>query len=446
MTLVDNLNSFIWGLLVDWILFLGIYLTLGLDFISLRLVPSAFVMWWQAVRHPPEGEGECGPFLNSMAALGGMIGMGNVTGVTAALIAGGPGVLVWIWIGSLVGFATKFAETFLATRYRSHNAKGEVVGGPMYYLSQGLPRSLRWLGRVFALFGALAVLGVGNGLQSEQIASLLNRDLAVPPLATGVVMAALTWWVIQGGLRRIGLWSAWLIPLSCLFYLVLCLVLVLPNIERLPGVLGAILGEGFKLKAMAGGTLGLTISKGIRLGVLSNEAGLGTSPIILSAGRPGDPFYQGCISMLLSLADVVVCTATALVVLCCGLPLEGSDPVTLLDQAFATVLGGASWLAILAVVPFAFTTFTAFGYYGERCLEFLLGVRSQQPFRLIWIAVVALASVSRHADIWEVTEVLNSMVALPNIIGILLLSGLLVRQTREQFARIQATHSLNPSP
>jgi AGCS family alanine or glycine:cation symporter len=150
--------------------------------------------------------------------------------------------------------------------------------------------------------------------------------------------------------------------------------------------------------------------------------------------------------MLLSLADVVVCTATALVVLGCGLPLEGSDPVTLLNQAFATGLGGASWLVMLAVVPFAFTTFTAFGYYGERCLEFLLGVRSQQPFRLVWIAVLALASVSRHADIWEVTEVLNSMVALPNIFGILLLSGLLVRQTREQFARIKATHSLNPSP
>jgi len=445
MSLVENLNSFIWGLLVDWILFLGIYLTLGLDFISLRLVPSACVMWWRAVRQPSTGEGECGPFLNSMAALGGMIGMGNVTGVAAALIAGGPGVLVWIWIGSLVGFATKFAETFLATSYRSHNAKGEVVGGPMYYLSQGLPRSLRWLGTMFALFGTLAVLGVGNGLQSEQIASLMKEQLAVPPLVTGLVGAALTWWVIQGGLRRIGLWSAWLMPLSCLFYLAICLMLVLPHLDRLPSVLGQILGQGFNFKAIAGGTLGLTISRGIRLGVLSNEAGMGTTPIILSAGRPPDPFYQGCVSMLMSLSDVIVCTATALVVLCCGISLEGADPVTLMTQAFAEGLGGASWLLLLAAVPFAFTTFTAFGYYGERCLEFLLGVRAQQPFRLVWIAVLAMASVSRHADIWMVTEVLNSLVALPNILGILLLSGLLVRQTREQFTRIKATHSLTPS-
>lgn len=444
MSLVENLNSFIWGLLVDWILFLGIYLTLGLDFISLRLVPNAFVMWWQAVRQPADGEGECGPFLNSMAALGGMIGMGNVTGVTAALIAGGPGVLVWIWIGSLVGFATKFAETYLATTYRSHNSKGEVVGGPMYYLSRGLPRSLRWLGTVFALFGTLAVLGVGNGLQSEQIASLLNTNLALPPLLTGGVMAALTWWVIQGGLRRIGLWSAWLMPLSGLFYMVLCALLVLPHLDRLPGVLGQILGQGFNFKAIAGGTLGLIISKGTRLGVLSNEAGMGTSPIILAAGRPGDPFYQGCISMLLSLSDVVVCTATALAILCCGRPLQG-DPVTLLNQAFTDSLGGASWLLLVAVVPFAFTTFTAFGYYGERCLEFLLGVRAQQPFRLVWIAVLALAAVSKHADIWEITEVLNSLVALPNILGILLLSGLLVRQTREHFGRMHAPDSLTPS-
>ena len=446
MSLVENLNSFIWGLLVDWILFLGIYLTLGLDFISLRLVPRAFVMWWQAVRQPAEGEGECGPFLNSMAALGGMIGMGNVTGVTTALIAGGPGVLVWIWIGSLVGFATKFAETFLATTYRSHNAKGQVVGGPMYYLSQGLPRSLRWMGGMFALFGTLAMLGVGNGLQSEQIASLIHEDLAVPPLATGVVMAALTWWVLQGGLRRIGLWSAWLIPLSCIFYLLLCLLLVLPHFDSLPSMLSQILGQGFNLKAIAGGTLGLTISRGIRLGVLSNEAGMGTTPIILAAGRPPDPFYQGCISMLLSLSDVIVCTATALVVLSCGISLENTNPVTLLDKAFADGLGGASWLLLLAAVPFAFTTFTAFGYYGERCLEFLLGVRVQQPFRLVWIAVLALASVSSRNDIWMVTEVLNSLVALPNIIGILLLSGLLMRQTRERFAQIQSTDSLTPSP
>lgn len=446
MPLVENLNSFLWGLLVDWILFLGIYLTLGMNFISLRLVPSAFVMWWQTVRRPPEGEGECGPFLNSMAALGGMIGMGNVTGVATALTMGGPGVLVWIWIGSLVGFATKFAETFLATTYRSHNARGEVVGGPMYYLSQGLPRSLRWLGTMFALFGCLAVLGVGNGLQSEQVASLLNRNLSVPPLATGLVMAALTWWVIQGGLRRIGLWSAWLIPLSCLLYLLLCLMLVLPRLDVLPEVLGQIFGQGFKLKAIAGGTLGLTISRGIRLGVLSNEAGLGTSPIILSAGRPGDPIYQACISMLLSLSDVVVCTATALVMLCSGIPLTGGDPVVMLNQAFTTGLGGGSWLLMLAVVPFAFTTFTAFGYYGERCLEFLLGVRAQQPFRLVWIAVLALASVGSHADIWEFTEVLNSMVALPNIIGILLLSSLLMRQTRERYSQFKAPDILPKAP
>ena len=430
MNLVEGIHEFIWGLLVDWILFVGVYLTLGLDFIPLRLVPHALRLWWAAVRQPPEGEGETGPFLNSMAALGGMIGMGNVTGVAAALVVGGPGVLIWVWIGSLVGFATKFAETLLSTEYRTQQPSGHWSGGPMYYLGQAMPAQLRWFGPLFAVAGAVAMFGVGNTLQSQQLAAVLQEGLAVPPLLTGVVMAGLTYLVIIGGLRRIGLSSAWLITLSVCLYVLGCLAMVIPHLDELPTVLATILQQGLSLRAIASGTILVAISNGIRLGVLSNEAGMGTSPIILSVGRPGNPFYQACISMLLSLADVVVCTATGFVVLLSGSYLRNQSPVEVVKQAFDWGFPGSHWLLVVAAIPFTFTTFTAFAYYGERCLEYLCGERSNQIYRLLWVALIVIGAVIDLDIIWKSTEVLNALVALPNIIGIVVLSTKIFEQTR----------------
>lgn len=430
MNLVEGIHDFIWGLLVDWILFVGVYLTLGLDFIPLRLVPHALRLWWCAVRQPPQGEGETGPFLNSMAALGGMIGMGNVTGVATALVVGGPGVLIWVWIGSLVGFATKFAETLLSTEYRTQLPSGHWAGGPMYYLSGAMPTQLRWFGPLFAVAGTIAVFGVGNTLQSQQLAAVLQDSLAAPPLLTGVVMATLTYLVITGGLRRIGRSSSWLITLSVCFYVLGCLVMVIPHLGELPAVLATIVEQGLSLRAIASGTILVAISSGIRLGVLSNEAGMGTSPIILSVGKPGNPFYQACISMLLSLADVVVCTATALVVLLSGSYLRIQSPVEVIKQAFDWGVPGSQWLLVVAAIPFTFTTLTAFAYYGERCLEYLIGWRSNQIYRLLWVSLIVIGSVVNLDIIWKSTEVLNALVALPNIIGIVVLSNKIFQQTR----------------
>lgn len=433
MLFFDGGNLLIWGLLVDWVLLVGVYLSLGLDFLPVRLLPQALQLWWRSLQAPPASEaGEASPWQTSMAALGGLMGLGNITGMAVALTAGGPGALVWVWLAAVVGLATKFCETLLSAQWRQRLPSGHWLGGPMLALRQALPPPLRSLGTLYALAGVAMMLGPANALQSQQLAQILQQGLQIPPLATGLAIAALTYGVIVGGLPRIGRCSGWLLPLSCGIYAGACLLVILSHAAALPAVVAEILEQGLSPRAITAGTLAASLSTGIRFAVLDSEAGMGTTATLLACGQPAHPFQQACIAMVLTVIDVLIGTGTALVILLSGSHRLHSSPIAVVNQAFAWGLGDSHGLLLLLLVAvaFAFTTITAYAYFGERCLDALTGGKGQQPYRLIWIAVVVLGSVGPLDAIWRSSDLLDALITLPNLVGLVVLSNRIFADTR----------------
>jgi len=307
----------------------------------------------------------------------------------------------------------------------------------MYVIRNGLGRGWGWLAVLFALFGTLAGFGIGNGVQAHELAKALNVSLGIPPLLTGVVMAAITFVVIIGGIERIGRVASAVVPFMAIVYVGGSLTILLAHITALPAALALIVQDAFSGQAVAGGAIGVMIQKGIARGVFSNEAGLGTAPIAQAAAKPGDPVLQGSVAMLGTFIDtIIVCTMTALVIVVSGAwqPMVGSDPLTgveLTIAAFDWGLPGGAWLVTFGTVFFTATTILGWGYYSERCLEFLAGVRPLKAFRLVWVAVVVLGSVASFDLIWTIADILNALMAVPNLISLLLLSATVFRLTRD---------------
>ncbi|QVL54123.1 MAG: sodium:alanine symporter family protein [Cyanobium sp. M30B3] len=443
---LDALNNVVWGPITLWLIGLtGLYLMVGLGFMPLRRIGFGFRQALGSIRSS-KGEGDVSAFAGLTTALAATIGTGNVAGVAGAIATGGPGAVFWMWLIAFVGLATKYAESVLAVHYREMDDMGEHVGGPMYFIRNGLGPGWGWLATLFALFGTLAGFGIGNGVQAHEMALALKTSLGVPELLTGVVMAGITFLVLIGGIERIGKVTEVVVPFMAIVYVAGALVILLAHLGEIPAALGVIFNDAFTGQAVAGGALGTVIQKGISRGVFSNEAGLGTAPIAQAAAKPGDPVLQGTVAMLGTFIDtIIVCTMTALVIVISGLYTGEARGVALTMAAFDKGLPGAAWLVTFGTVFFTGTTILGWGYYSERCLEFLAGTRAIQPFRLVWVAVVVIGAVATGGVIWTVADILNGLMAIPNLIGLLLLSGTVFRLTREySFKEEQQPEALPP--
>lgn len=443
MELVAAINGFSWGLLVDWVCFAAVFLTLGLGFAPWRLIPYGIRALWHSLRHPRAGatapgtsqpDGELSSWRALMVVLGGTVGVGNLTGTALALSLGGPGSLAWMWLISLLGMTIKFAETALAVRFRRRQADGTLLAGPMVTIQRGLSRRWRWLAGIYATLTVLAGFGSANSVQVQQLANAMARETGSPRLLTGLVVALLIAAVISGGLQRIGRVSAVLVPAMVLGYGGAVTVLLLNHGPELALALGTIAGAAFQPAALLSGGLGATVATAVRLTVFSTGTGKGNLTVVQGVAWPGDPLRQGSIGMLSNLIDSLLCSATGLLVVASGAHQQQGRAFEVLSNAIRWANPGALWIADLAVVLFSFTTILSFSILGERCLLFLLGERWRLPYRISWCgAIVAFAPLDARS-FWQLAEMLDALMVLPNLLSLLLLSPLLFPWIRGSLA------------
>ncbi|MEJ2060566.1 MAG: sodium:alanine symporter family protein [Gammaproteobacteria bacterium] len=434
--LLSQTSDFLWGkLLLILLLGCGVYLTIGLRAMPWRRIRIGFLLLWRG-RHA-KGEGDITPFQALMTALSATVGTGNIAGVATAIFIGGPGAVFWMWITALFGMATKYSEALLAVKYRETDEIGNHVGGPMYYIKNGMGHRWRWLGFLFALFGALAAFGIGNTVQANSVADAVNSTFHVPHMVTGLVIAAIAAMVILGGIRRIAQVADKLVPFMALVYVAGALIIILANLQAVPEAIRLILSDAFTGTAAGGGFAGATVMVAIRMGVargiFSNEAGLGSAPIAHAAASTDDPIRQGTIGMLGTFIDtIVICTMTALVIVITGAWTGGENGAALSATAFNQGLPGfGEFIVSIGLILFAFTTLLGWSYYGERCAEYLLGVRVILPYRILWILAIPVGAVLKLNFVWLLADVLNALMALPNLIALLALSPVVFRMTRE---------------
>jgi AGCS family alanine or glycine:cation symporter len=436
--LLDTINSIVWGpAMLVLILGTGLYLHARLAMMPVRRIGNGFRMIWRG-RACDAALGDVSPYSALMTCLSATIGVGNIVGVATAIALGGPGALFWMWMTALVGMATKYSEVVLAVHFRERDADGRWVGGPMYAIRKGLGRRWAWLGTLFAIFGGLAGFGIGNMVQSNSIASALQSSFGVAPVVTGVVLAILTGIVVLGGIKRIAAVASWLVPFMAVAYVVVSLFVLVAHAGAIPSALGTIVASAFSPTAATGGFAGAALIAGIRYGVargiFSNEAGLGTAGIAQAAGSTASPVRSGLIGMMSTFIDtIVVCTMTGLVIVVTGAWTSGSNGAPLTQLAFDSALPGmGSTIVSIALTVFAVTTIFGWAYYGERCWQFLVGPRSILPYRAVWTVAVFFGAVTQLNVAWTLADILNALMAVPNLISLLALSPLVVRLTREQ--------------
>jgi len=432
------LNGIVWGVpMLILILGVGLYLTVGLRARSILRVPLSLAFLWRG--RVSEGKGEITPFNALMTELSATIGTGNIAGVATAIFLGGPGAIFWMWMTALVGMATKYAEAVLAVRYREQDSRGEWVGGPMYYIRNGLGAKWNWLAVTFALFASIAGFGIGNMVQANSVAHALNNSLAIPEWVTGAVLFLLVGAVLLGGIQRIAAVAGKLVPFMAISYIAAGLLVLILNIGAIPAALGLIFTHAFTPAAATGGFAGAAVwaalQFGVARGVFSNEAGLGSAPIAHAAAQTKGPVSQGLIAMLAPFIDtILVCTFTALVILTSGDWTSGQTGAALTSTAFeATLPGVGHHIVAFALSLFAFTTLLGWSYYSERSLEYLFGVRIIRPFRVVWCIAVFVGATVELAFVWLLADTLNALMAIPNLIALALLSPVVFALSREFF-------------
>ena len=464
--LVSYLNGIAWG---PWMLALlvgtGIYLTVRVGFIQFG--KFGYVMKntiGKVFSKQSAGKGEVTPLQAVTTALAATVGTGNIAGVTGAIALGGPGAVFWMWVSALFGMVTKYAEVVLAIRYRERNEKGDWVGGPMYYIKNGLGDGWKWLGVCFSLLGALAAFGIGNMTQVNTIASSINSAIdafggnsaarmivfmgqAVPlsSLVIGAVVAAIVALVLFGGIKRIGAVAEKLVPVMAAVFILCGLSVVVSNLGSVGKVFVMIFKGAFNAEAALGGAFGITImttiQKGVGRGVFSNEAGLGSAPMAHAASSETDPVKQGLYGIFEVFMDtIVICTLTALTVLCA---VEGGVPIVwgesagteLVGAAFATVFGAKAGSLIVAasISLFALTTLLSWSLYGARCCEFLLGTKAVGAYQVLFVMVAVIGAMLKLELVWNIADTLNGFMAVPNLIALLGLSGVVIKLTKEHF-------------
>ena len=432
--ILNQASSWLWGpVMLVCLLGVGVFLTLELRLFPWRKTPQAFISLCKSSETTRQGN--ITPFQALMTALSATIGTGNIAGVATAIVLGGPGAVFWMWVTALFGMATKYAEAVLAVKYREVDKLGNFVGGPMYYIKNGLDKRWHWLGLLFALFGTLASFGIGNMVQANSVADALDLMFQIPDWLTGSVLMIITAAVIFGGINRIAEVAAKLVPFMATVYIAGAMTIILTHIEQVLPALSLIVSNAFTGTAAAGGFAGATIWAAIRFGVargvFSNEAGLGSAPIAHAAAKTDDPVQQGMIAMLGTFIDtLLVCTMTALVIVISGVWQGGENGAALSTLAFNTSLPGwGGYIVTFGLVVFAFTTILGWSYYGERCAEFLFGVKVILPYRLLWVIAIPAGAMGKLGLVWLLADVMNAMMAIPNLIALVLLSPVLFSLT-----------------
>ena len=436
--IVDMVNGFVWGpVMLTLLLGTGIYLTIGLKGMTISHIPYAFRQLFKG--RESSGEGEITPFNALMTSLSSTIGMGNIAGVATAIGLGGPGALFWMWCAAFVGMATKYAEAVLAVNYRETDELGRKVGGPMYYIKNGLGGNWKWLGMAFALFGSLAGFGLANTVQSNAVSQVLETNFAVPTVVSGLVMAVLVGTVLLGGIKRIAVVAGKLVPFMALLYISATLLILITHATDIPAAVVLVVDSAFNGAAATGGfagaTLMLALRMGIARGIFSNEAGLGSAPIAHAAAETNSPVRQGTIAMLGTFIDtLVICTMTGLVLIVTGVWSGEPQGAAMTLAAFTSALPFGDLLLSICVALFAFTTMLGWSYYGERCAEFLLGPRVIIPFRVLWVIGIFVGTQMSLELVWKMTDALNGLMAITNLIALIFLSPVVFKLTQEYFA------------
>jgi len=435
--IIDTINGAVWGpVMLILLLGTGIYLTIGLKGMSITHIPYAFRQLFKGRKG--SGEGEISPFNALMTALSSTVGTGNIAGVATAIGIGGPGALFWMWCTALVGLATKYSEAVLAVNFRETDELGKKVGGPMYYIKNGLGKKWRWLGVAFAIFGSLAGFGLANTVQSNAVSQVLESNFHVPTLYSGILMAVLVGIVLLGGIKRIAVVAGKLVPFMAITYFLATLCILLLNASELPAAIVFIVDSAFNGAAATGGFAGATIMLALRMGVargiFSNESGLGSAPIAHAAAETNSPVRQGTIAMLGTFIDtLIICTMTGLVLVVTGVWNGEPQGAAMTLSAFKAELPYGDIILSVCIVLFAFTTMLGWSYYGERCAEFLLGPKVIVPFRVLWVIGVFLGTQMSLELVWKMSDALNGMMAIPNLIALVLLAPVVFKLTREYF-------------
>ena len=454
-------DDLVWGVpLIVLILAVGIFLTIRLHGLQIRYLPKALKYM---VKNEEGGKGEVTSFGALCTALSATVGTGNIVGVATAIVAGGPGALFWMWIAALFGMATKFAEGVLAIKYRVIEPDGHVLGGPFYYIENGMGVKWRWLAKIFAFFGAgVGLLGIGTFTQVNGIASaannffdpnnqwtvnLLGMDYSWSVVITGTIVTIFVGLVVIGGLKRIANVSQIIVPFMMVVYVICCVIILVTNAGLIPAAITEIVASAFGLRAVTGGALGavlIAMQKGIARGIFSNEAGLGSAPIAAAAAKTNEPVRQGLVSMTGTFLDtIVVCTMTGLAIVLTGSWNIGLEGVAVTTNAFQAGLPFApavsSFMLMICLVFFAFTTILGWNYYGERCLEYLSNgnIKAVLTYRYLYILAVFIGPFMTVSAVWTIADIFNGLMALPNLIALIALSGVVVAETRTYVTKLK---------
>ncbi|HEM5184137.1 TPA: sodium:alanine symporter family protein [Streptococcus suis] len=441
LELFKAINNLVWGPpLLLLLVGTGVYFTLRLGVFQIGKLPTAFRLIFSSDQ---SGQGDVSSFAALCTALAATVGTGNIVGVATAITTGGPGALFWMWVAAFFGMATKYAEGFLAIKYRTKDADGHAAGGPMHYITLGMGQKWKPLAVFFAVSGVLvALLGMGTFSQVNSIASSMSSSFGLAPQLVSIVTAISIAFFIFGGIEKISDVSTKIVPFMAILYILASLIVLVVHWNELLPTLGLVLKSAFTPAAAVGGFAGATvqqaIQRGIARGVFSNESGLGSAPIAAAAAKSDNPVEQGLISMTGTFIDtLIICTLTGLTILVTGQwSVEGLEGAPLTQAAFATVFGNTGSIALtISLVLFAFTTILGWSYYGERCIEFLFGTKSILPYRLVFVAMVALGGFLKLDLIWTIADIVNGLMALPNLIALLALSPVIIKETRQYFAK-----------
>ncbi|WP_320006361.1 alanine/glycine:cation symporter family protein [Maridesulfovibrio sp.] len=437
--LVGKIGAFAWGppmlvLLVGT----GIWLTFSLRGLQFRKLWYALYLALIKRKEATDEPGDITHFQALMTALSATVGTGNIAGVATAIAVGGPGALFWMWITGLVGMATKYAEAVLAVKYRIVDENGEMSGGPMYYISKGL--NMPWLGTLFAVFASIACFGIGNMVQSNSVADAVEATYGVSPYITGGILMVLTAAVILGGIKKIGKVTGLLVPVMIVFYMAGASYIILANISAVPAAFGLIFEQAFNPTSAVGGFAGATVMLAIRMGVargvFSNESGLGSAPIAAAAAQTKQPVTQALVSMTQTFIDtIIVCTMTGLVLIITGAWSSGATGAELTTVAFSAGMTGGAHIVTIGLVLFAYSTILGWCYYGEKSMEYLFGVKSILPFRLVFICFVGIGAIAKLSFVWNISDTFNGLMAIPNLVGLLLLTPVVVAETKKYFEK-----------
>lgn len=432
-SILEQLSDIIWGVpLLVLLVGTGIYLTIRLGFLQIRSLPYAIKLSFSKGTQDNKSEGDISHFQALMTASAATVGTGNIVGVATAVVLGGPGAIFWMWAAGVFGMATKYGEAILAVKYRVKGSDGKMAGGPMYYLEHGLKQ--KWLGVLFAIFGALAAFGIGNGTQSKAVADLMLDTFSIPVWLTGIVLLVFVGLVLIGGIKSIGRVTAFIVPIMAVFYIIAGIIVMVMNYELVPAAFGTIFHFAFSGEAIAGGTVGSVIRFGVARGLFSNEAGLGSAPIAAAAARTDLPGRQALVSMTQVVIDTfIVCSITGITIVMSGEWTDTSiEAGVLTSSAFGVLLGSVGpYLITFGLLFFATSTILGWGYYGEKCFQYLWdNPTAIKVYRIVFVLFIFVGATISLDTIWTLADVLNGLMAIPNLIGLLGLSGVIIAESK----------------